>query len=368
MEGEYLIKGRYTQASSEVEEQTLTLTAAQPAGSAEATLTGHGVAGGEEPFVLKALKPIYEDGRLAGLTGMQSFTAFAAPNELEWSCAVGDEHESLQDGEWATQSAAGERVVIGKFKAQRHRKAADSADASSASPSEANSPSLRIQFQAAEDTLRSTDLQPQCVELHEFVQRMAEEKLPSDTMVRCDGMPGWVPLKTVLQMDDVDEDEWSRHLALPPQELEKYVAMGFGNLSPRLADVRLHIYDATNARVVSGLNSLLPDDKAGAYHVGVEILGKEWSFGGSTGEEGRGGVGWCTPKGDPDHRFRRTVDLGRTSWSRHQIDQAIAEMQREPAWAPKEYSLLRHNCVHFAQALVTRLGVTSRAFPRLGFY
>ena len=43
-------------------------------------------------------------------------------------------------------------------------------------------------------------------------------------------------------------------------------------------------------------------------------------------------------------------------------------MQRDPAWAPKEYSLLRHNCVHFAQALVTRLGVTSRAFPKLGFY
>ena len=102
--------------------------------------------------------------------------------------------------------------------------------------------------------------------------------------------------------------------------------------------------------------------------MGVEVLGKEWSFGGSTGEEGRGGVGWCTPKGDPDHRFRRTVDLGRTSWSRREIDQVIAEMQRDPAWAPKEYSLLRHNCVHFAQALVTRLGVTSRAFPKLGFY
>ena len=64
----------------------------------------------------------------------------------------------------------------------------------------------------------------------------------------------------------------------------------------------------------------------------------------------------------------RTIELGRISHSRHDVDRLIERLQRQPRWAGESYQLLTNNCVHFAQLLTKELGLTSHPFPKLALF
>lgn len=94
--------------------------------------------------------------------------------------------------------------------------------------------------------------------------------------------------------------------------------------SPRALSLslRLHghaqVYDVTNApsaaanAVVSAFNRLAKDGLGlgGIFHGGVEVHGKEWSFGMCEGA-GVTGVYPCTPGLNPMYEYREAVTLGK---------------------------------------------------------
>uniref|UniRef100_A0A7S3WPE3 PPPDE domain-containing protein n=1 Tax=Strombidinopsis acuminata TaxID=141414 RepID=A0A7S3WPE3_9SPIT len=86
----------------------------------------------------------------------------------------------------------------------------------------------------------------------------------------------------------------------------------------------------------------------GALHVGVEVLGNEWSF-------GMQGVSVTTPKNNQYYAYRQTVQMGKTRLARKEVISAILAMQGE--WGGKEYDLFSRNCGTFCNALCLRLGV-----------
>mmetsp|Transcript_3740 Transcript_3740/g.10645 ORF Transcript_3740/g.10645 Transcript_3740/m.10645 type:complete len:220 (+) Transcript_3740:139-798(+) len=92
----------------------------------------------------------------------------------------------------------------------------------------------------------------------------------------------------------------------------------------------------------------------GAFHTGVEVYGREWSFG-MTFDDQSTGVTWNPPAQNPDHNFRETLCMGYTSYSSKQVTQIIEEMQRE--WLGCTYNVLSRNCHSFSDALCVRLGV-----------
>lgn len=92
----------------------------------------------------------------------------------------------------------------------------------------------------------------------------------------------------------------------------------------------------------------------GAFHSGVEVYGREWSFG-MTFDNFSTGVTWNIPAQNPDHSFRETLCMGYTTCSPRQVISIIEEMKYE--WKGCTYNVLTRNCHHFSDALCLRLGV-----------
>lgn len=133
--------------------------------------------------------------------------------------------------------------------------------------------------------------------------------------------------------------------------------------------VLLHVYDVTNSTsqtvnsAVSGVNSLARAIGGGLlggiYHGGVEVFGREWSFGFVEG--GGSGVYPCDPKKNPMYTYRETIDLGTTSMAPAEVRALLAEMS--VSWRGDSYALLTRNCVHFCEELCEKLGCTQKV-PR----
>ena len=67
------------------------------------------------------------------------------------------------------------------------------------------------------------------------------------------------------------------------------------------------------------------------------------------------GVFAIRAKEHPDHRYRETVVLGRTTVTREQLLQILRRMQAD--WGGDAYHLVRCNCISFCHALVSELQV-----------
>ena len=96
----------------------------------------------------------------------------------------------------------------------------------------------------------------------------------------------------------------------------------------------------------------------GAYHSGIEIRGKEWSYGLSEPQDrgsGKTGVFAIPPMRHPSHSYRCSVYLGRTSSGWLGVKRILSDLKSE--WVGDEYHLLERNCNVFCQALADRLGV-----------
>jgi len=89
----------------------------------------------------------------------------------------------------------------------------------------------------------------------------------------------------------------------------------------------------------------------GVFHTGVEVDGKEWTFGGH--ESSHTGIFDMVPKQIPNQphiKFRESFLLGETTGDvRNIIDSMLSD------WPGQGYHLLSRNCNHFSDAFLMRL-------------
>jgi len=89
----------------------------------------------------------------------------------------------------------------------------------------------------------------------------------------------------------------------------------------------------------------------GAFHVGVEVYGSEWSY--CYVRRGTGILDNAL-EARSKHHFRKSLDVGTTNLSQEEVMRIIAELSEE--WLGCDYDLLRKNCVSFSVVLVEKLG------------
>lgn len=118
--------------------------------------------------------------------------------------------------------------------------------------------------------------------------------------------------------------------------------------------VVLHVYDISKTRIVESFNRACDAIGCGAYHVGIEVTGREYSYG--CGARGKSTVDCHKPLTvEKMHRYHGSINLGTVSFSLRERRLKIRELAKE--WRRKEYHVLNNNCVHFADALASKLGV-----------
>jgi len=116
--------------------------------------------------------------------------------------------------------------------------------------------------------------------------------------------------------------------------------------------VLVRVYHLNKTVVTRALNRNFKS--YGAFHTGVEVYGREWSFG-MTFDDWSTGITWNPPGENPDHTFGETLSMGYTTLSPTQVWQLIEEMKTE--WRGCTYHLLSRNCHHFSDAFCQKLGV-----------
>lgn len=123
-----------------------------------------------------------------------------------------------------------------------------------------------------------------------------------------------------------------------------------GSDTPTVEQICVHVYDvgqALQSRIQKGINIV------GLYHSGVEIFGREWSYGVNV-EDRPLGITWGDPKQNTDHVYRETMVIGNTLLSPKDIVQLVEEMKSE--WSQAAYDTLHRNSHHFSHALCAKLG------------
>lgn len=123
-----------------------------------------------------------------------------------------------------------------------------------------------------------------------------------------------------------------------------------GNVTRSGFQVRVNLYDLSDS--FAGLNALGIDllGLGGALHVGVEVLGAEWSF-------GMGGVSVTSPRQNHYYSYRQTLSMGCTSLLRNEVEGVTHGMKAY--WLGKDYDIFVNNCGTFCNSLLVRLGVGS---------
>lgn len=119
--------------------------------------------------------------------------------------------------------------------------------------------------------------------------------------------------------------------------------------------VFLHVYDLGTSGEGQALNTVLGVFNTGAFHCGVEVYGKEWSFRGRVCSGT--GVFATRPRCCEHHSYNRTITMGETTLSGTDVSRLIGVLQRE--WPGNGYDTLRRNCCHFSDKLCRCLGVGS---------
>lgn len=123
-------------------------------------------------------------------------------------------------------------------------------------------------------------------------------------------------------------------------------------VTARRGRVVVRVYDLGQTFVTRGYNAVAKS--YGAFHSGVEVYGKEWSFG-MVCDDVSTGVGWNEPGMCENHSFREMLSMGWTRYSEEDVDLILQEMTQE--WMGNSYDLFSRNCHNFSEALLARLGV-----------
>lgn len=127
--------------------------------------------------------------------------------------------------------------------------------------------------------------------------------------------------------------------------------------SPPQGEIRervlVRVYDLGQTAFTRGYNSLAKS--YGAFHTGVQVYGKEWSFGMTIDDDFATGITWCIPAQNPDHSFRETLSMGYTQCSPEQVMKILQSMKDD--WRGCTYNVLARNCHNFADEFCKKLGV-----------
>jgi len=119
--------------------------------------------------------------------------------------------------------------------------------------------------------------------------------------------------------------------------------------------VTLTVYDLSHSRVVEAFNrAAMAVVDAGLFHVGVVFWQEEFSYG---YKETGTGVFKVEPHQDTMHRYRGSVDLGITPFTREECLQVVDRMALSAEWQGSRYDGIKQNCTHFARSLAAELGV-----------
>mmetsp|Transcript_9426 Transcript_9426/g.25054 ORF Transcript_9426/g.25054 Transcript_9426/m.25054 type:complete len:231 (+) Transcript_9426:63-755(+) len=125
--------------------------------------------------------------------------------------------------------------------------------------------------------------------------------------------------------------------------------------SPAQGEIRervlLRVYDLGQSSITRGYNSVAKN--CGAFHTGVQIYGREWSFGMTM--DNSTGITWCSPGQNPDHSFREVLSMGYTQCSPDQVARILQSMRVE--WRGCTYNVLARNCHNFSDEFCKKLGV-----------
>jgi len=110
-------------------------------------------------------------------------------------------------------------------------------------------------------------------------------------------------------------------------------------------EVRVNIYHIAPPGVLDSLG-------LGLFHSGIEVYGKEWSYGGTS--EDATGIFWLAPR-TATPEFKEAIKLGEITLSRSEVSKVLDEMR--PMWRGLDYNLLNKNCNHFSETFAARLGL-----------
>lgn len=117
----------------------------------------------------------------------------------------------------------------------------------------------------------------------------------------------------------------------------------------------MHVYDM--GPVTGRLNQfVLRGANLGAFHVGIEVLGEEWSFQGfhdAWDDDTLSGVLRNSPRNHPDYLYRESVCMGMTPLDEDGVDAILDQMMEE--WPANAYHIVSRNCVTFAEELTKAL-------------
>jgi len=116
-------------------------------------------------------------------------------------------------------------------------------------------------------------------------------------------------------------------------------------------EVVLHVYDLSDDKILRAANEVFSRLGTGAFHVGVEVFGREWSYGYKEG--GATGVFHSKPGRCPARSYRQGIKLGRTSLDSNEVLAVLAQLRKE--WLGCHYDPVRHNCGHFCDEFCSRL-------------
>lgn len=107
--------------------------------------------------------------------------------------------------------------------------------------------------------------------------------------------------------------------------------------------VLLNVYD------LSPTNDFLFPIGMGLHHTGVEVAGREYSYG------SQGGIYDGPPKHAPGARFRCQLDMGIFDGGTQELNKVLDELRHNSGFGSNGYNLIRKNCNHFCNALVWQL-------------
>ena len=120
---------------------------------------------------------------------------------------------------------------------------------------------------------------------------------------------------------------------------------------PQSSAVFLVVYD------IIPHNAILSEIGIGVHHSGIEVYGKEVSFGRCAFGTG---VFTCAPCHCPKHSFRERFLLGRTHLSSDEVDKLIGALAASETWTGQAYHLLQRNCNNFTEQLAEVLVTPER--------
>jgi hypothetical protein len=130
----------------------------------------------------------------------------------------------------------------------------------------------------------------------------------------------------------------------------------FAGQSPDWAEVALAVYELHGTAAINFVTSAA--GIGGAYHVGVQVYGLEWSYGGrdeGTGLDvvhlGQSSLG----------SFHSRIPLGKTRVGPNRTLRILDNFRRR--WHGSTYHLLACNCTHFSVEFAKQLGMKDKDIP-----